>query len=72
MQVILKGGNKQQESFLTPALSYQCEPKNSVIYFQFEELSIIPMVSLLLTFNKYTASGVLSFSIHYFYISKCN
>ena len=38
-------------------------------YFHFEQLSIIPVVSLLLTFNKYTASGVLSFSIHQFYRS---
>ena len=41
---------------MTPALSYQYGPKNSVIYSQFEQLSIIPTVSLLLTFNKYKAS----------------
>ena len=39
------------------ALSYQYGCKISVTYFQFEQLSIIPVVSLLLTFNKYAASG---------------
>ena len=29
-------------------------------------------MSLLLTFNKYTASEVLSFSIHHFYVTKYN
>ena len=53
------------------ALSYQYGHKNSVAYFHFEQLSIIPVVSLLLTFNKYTASGVLS-SIHHFYVLKYN
>ena len=57
---------------MTLALSYQYRHKNGVVYFHFEQLSIIPVVSLLLTFNKYTASGVLSFSIHHFYVSKCN
>ena len=42
--------------------------------FNFEQLSIIPLVFLLLTFNKYTALAVLSFflSIHGFYVSKHN
>ena len=30
------------------------------------------MAFLLLSFNKYTASGVFSFSIHHFYVSKYN
>ena len=30
------------------------------------------MVSLLLTFKEYTASGVLSFSMHHFHVSKYN
>ena len=55
---------------LTLALSYQYGHKNSVAYFHFEQLSIISVVSLLLTFNKYTASAVLTFSIHNFYHSK--
>ena len=42
------------------------------MYFQFEQLSIIPVLSLLLTFNKYAASGVLSFSIHHFHVSIYN
>ena len=42
------------------------------IYFHFEQLSIIPAVSLFLTFNKYTASGVSPFSIHHSYVSKYN
>ena len=57
---------------MTLALSYQNGRKNSVIYFQFEQLSTIPVVPLLLTFNKYTACGVSSFSIHHLYISKHN
>ena len=43
--------------------------------FNFEQLSIISLVFLLLTFNKYTASAVLSvffLSIHGFYVSKHN
>ena len=51
---------------MTLALSYQYGHKNGVPYFHFEQLSIIPVVSFLLTYNKYTASGVLSFSIHQF------
>ena len=57
---------------MTFALSCQYEHKNSVIYFELEHLSIIPVVLLLVTFNKYTASGVLSFSIHHFHVSKYN
>ena len=71
IHVVLKGGNKQGR-FVTLALSYQYGHKNSVTYFHFEQLSIIPMVSSLLTFNKYTASGVWSFSILHFYVSKYN
>ena len=52
------------------ALNYQYGHKNGVAYFHFEQPSIIPGVSLLLTFNKYTASGFLIFSIHHFYVSK--
>ena len=48
---------------MTFPLSYQYGHKNGVAYFHFEQLSIISVVSLLLTFNKYTASGVLSFSL---------
>ena len=47
---------------MTLALSYQYVHKSSVAYFHFKQLSIIPVVSLLLTFNKYTASGVFFFS----------
>ena len=43
-------------------LSIGTTKKNSVIYFHFEQLSIIPVVFLLLTFNKYTTSEVLPFS----------
>ena len=57
---------------MTLALSYQCGHKNSVAYFHFEQLSIIPAVSLLITLNKHTTSGVLSFSIHHFYGLKYN
>ena len=46
---------------MTLALSYQYVHKNSVACFHFEQLSMIPVVSLLLTFNKYTASGVFFF-----------
>ena len=52
--------------------NYQYAHKNNAAYFHFQQFSIIPVVSLLLNFNKYTASGVLSFSIHHFYGSKCN
>ena len=51
---------------MTLAFSYEYGHKNGVAYFHFEQLSIISMVSLLLTFNKYTASGILCFSIHHF------
>ena len=62
---------------MTLTLSYQYRHKNDVTYLYFEQLSIIPMVSLLPTFIKYTASGVLTFSIlkmylHHFYVSKYN
>ena len=57
---------------MAPALSYQYGYKKSVAYFLFKQLSIIPVVSLLLTFNKDTASGNLSFLIHQFYVSKYN
>ena len=57
---------------MTLVLSYQYGHKNGVAYFHFEELSIIFVMSLLLTFNKYTALGVFSFSIHHFYVSKYN
>ena len=40
------------------------------MYFQFEQLLIIPVVSLLVTLNKYTALGVLSFSMYHFCVSK--
>ena len=72
MQIMLKGGNKHARIIWDTCFSYQYGHKNSVAYFHFEQLSIITVVSLLLTFNKYTASGVLSFSVHYFYISKSN
>ena len=73
MQIILKGSKKH-----AMIICHTCSKlsiwaqKNSVICFQFEQLSIIPVVSLLQTFNKHTASGVLSFSIHHFYILKYN
>ena len=57
---------------MTLALSCQYGRKNSVIYFHFEQLSVILVVSLLLTFNKYAASGVLSFSVLHFYALKYN
>ena len=57
---------------MTLALSYQYGHKNGLAYFHFEQLSIISVVSILLTFNKYTASAVLSFSIPHFYVSKYN
>ena len=41
-------------------------------YFDIEQLSIIPVVSLLLTFKKCPASRVFFFLIHYFYVSKYN
>ena len=53
------------------ALSYQYRYKNST-YFHFEQRPIISVMSLLLTFNKDTASGVFRFSIHHFYGSKYN
>ena len=74
MQIMLKGGNKHAKIiFETCSLSYQYGHKNSVAYSHFEQLSIISVVSLLLLpFNIYTVSGVLSFSIHYFHGSKYN
>ena len=51
---------------MTLALSCQYGGKNSVIHFDFEQLSIIPggvLIGIL---------GVLPFSIHHFYVSKCN
>ena len=48
------------------ARSHQHGRKNSVIYFKFEQLSIILVVTPSLIVHKYTAAGVLSFSIHHF------
>lgn len=55
--------------FMTLAQSYRWGHKNSVIYFHFEKLSIIPVVSVFLTYNKYTALGNLSFLMHHFCFS---
>ena len=58
MQIMLKYGNKHAR-ITCSKLSIRAY-FNSVAYFHFEQLSVIPVVSLLLIFNKYTASGVLS------------
>ena len=68
---MLKGGSKYVR-IICDTLNYQYGHKNSVAYFHFEQLSIIPVVSLLLSFNKHTASGVSSFAIHDSYVSKHN
>ena len=83
MQIMLESGNIHTKIICDtyPKLSVQAEKQHIYIYiyiyiysiyFYFEQLSIIPAVSLLLTFNKYTASGVFPFSIHHSYVSKYN
>ena len=67
MQKMLNIGNKHANTICDTCLKLPIEAQNSVIYFHFDQLSIMPTVSLVLTFNKYTALGVLSFSIHEFY-----
>ena len=69
MQMMLKGGNKHARMNCDTCDKYPYGRKRSVVCFQFEQLSIIPVVSFLLTFNKYT---VFSFSMHHFYVSKYN
>ena len=71
MQIMLNSGNKDAR-IICDTCKLSIRHKNSASYFHFEQLSIIPVVFLLLNFNKYAASGVLSFSIHHFYGSKCN
>ena len=65
MQMLLKGGNKHARIICDTCstLSIQLQKQ---LHFHFGLLSIIPIESLLLTFNKYAASGILSFSIHHF------
>ena len=72
MHIMLKGGNKHARKTydFCSRLSIQAQKQRRI--FPLWTTSIIPVVSLLLTFNKYTVSGVLSFSIHYFYVSKYN
>ena len=69
MQIMIKGGNKHRRIIYDTCSKLPIRAQNGVAYFHFEQLSIT-LVSLLLTFNKYTASGVLSFSMHHFYVSK--
>ena len=63
MQIMLNSGNKDAR-IICDTCKLSIRHKNSASYFHFEQLSIIPVVFLLLNFNKYAASGVLSFSIH--------
>ena len=55
MQKMLKGGNKHAKVIVTLVRSCQKGHKNSITYFYFEQISIIPVVFLLVTYNKYTA-----------------
>ena len=64
---MFKVGNKHARVISNTFSKLSIETQSSVIYFQFEQLSIIPAVSLLLTFNKYTGLGILPFSIHQVY-----
>ena len=64
---MFKVGNKHARVISDTFSKLSIETQSSVIYFQFEQLSIIPAVSLLLTFNKYTGLGILPFSIHQVY-----
>ena len=67
MQNMFKVGNKHARVIYDTFSKLSIETQSNVIYFQFEQLSIVPAVSLLLTFNKYTALGILHFSIHQVY-----
>ena len=57
---------------MTLARSHQYGHQNILIYFHFEQLSIISMLFLLLTFPKNTVSEVLPLSIQHFDVSRCN
>ena len=70
MQIMIKGGNKHRRIIYDTCSKLSIRAQNGVAYFHFEQLSITFAVSLLPTFNKYAASGVLSFSMHHFYVSK--
>ena len=61
MQIMLKGGNKHATIIYDTCSKLPIRVQESVIYFHFKQRSIIPVMSLLLTFNKYTASGVCLF-----------
>ena len=61
MQIMLKGGNKHATIIYDTCSKLSIRVQKSVIYFHFKQRSIIPVMSLLLTFNKYTASGVCLF-----------
>ena len=63
---MLKVGNKVMTVVCYTCSKLPIGTQNSAICFHFEQISVRPVVSLLLTFNNYTVSGVLYFSIHHF------
>ena len=71
IQIMFKGGKHARITCDTCSqLSMRTQKQRRI--FWLEQLSIISVVSLLLTFNKDTALGVLSFSMQHFYVSKYN
>ena len=72
MKIMLKCGTKHARIICDTCSKLSILAQKRRRIFSLEQLSIICAVSLLLTFTKNTASGVLSFSIHHFYVSKYN
>ena len=72
MQKMLKGGNKHAKEICDTCskLSIKAQKQRHILHF--EQLSTIPVVSLLLTLNKYTGQFREFFSIHHFYVSIYN
>ena len=52
MQIMLKGGNKYARIVYDTCSKLSIRTQKQHLNCQFEQLSVIPMVSLLLTFNK--------------------
>ena len=72
MQIMLKDGDKHARISCDTCSKLSIWAQKQRHIFHFEQLSVILVVSLLLTFNKYAASGVLSFSVLHFYALKYN
>ena len=66
MQMLLKGGNKHARIICDTCSKLSIQLQKQLHIFSLWTTFNNPVKSLLLTFNKYAASGILSVSIHYF------